>query len=79
MNKWFNHLVNKIANHPRLRYQQRIISLQKINKNSSLKYEEPLDSMKAWKDLVLRDKNGKEIGRVMSYGTFCNNDLRLKE
>ena len=65
------------SKHVRIEFRDRIITLHKTIKNSILRYEEPADKMKAWKDLVLRDKKGKEIARVMTYGTFGNNDLRI--
>lgn len=59
--------------HPRIDYRKTILSLWKTLRGSCLSYEK---SSCAWPDLVLRDKKGKEVARVMTYGTFGNNDLR---
>lgn len=65
----------KIENdHPRMNYRKTIVSLWKISRGSSLRYERTSDSF--WPDLVLRDKSGKEVARVCTFGTFGNNDLR---
>ena len=65
---------SKIKNHPRIDYKKTLISLWRTLKGASLKYEDTKSS--GWKDLVLRDRYGKEIARMMTYGTFGNNDLR---
>jgi len=62
----------------RYKYCQTLYSLHRITKGSNLSYEK---SDSKWPDLVLRNKKGKRIATVMTYGPFggINHDLRYGE
>ena len=58
--------------HVRIEYRDRLVSLQRVTKGSTLKYEEPTINYGAWMDLVLRNSRGLELARLRSIAAGKN-------